>query len=163
MSINVRGLSTLQAQLRSISAEMAGKALQGAARASFKRVKDTARALAPRDTGALASAINIGTAKGPGDSVAIVGLVVASNSTDMKQATLAAAAFGESQSTRLPPARRWHFAELGTARQAPHPFLRPALDQNAQAVVDDLKPQLNKKIAAAIKKHGGGGESSGGF
>lgn len=153
MSIKVRGLESVMAQLRSVSAEMGAKALAGAARASFKRVAETAKALAPKDTGALADAIAIRSSRpSKGDAVVKVGIVVLAKTTKSKQATMAAAAFGEAQSKRLPPARRWHFAELGTSHSPATPFIRPALDANAQGVVDDLGEQLNKKIQAAVKK-----------
>jgi len=157
MSIKVRGLEGLQAQLNAIGAELGAKSLTAGARAAFKRVADTAKALAPKDSGALADAIAV-RARRPskGDTVVKVGLVVLSRSPKMKQAAIAAAAFGEAQSKELPPSRRWHFAELGTSHSAPEPFMRPALDSNAQAVVDDLGKQVNKKIEAAAKKKRGG-------
>lgn len=155
MSIKVRGLENVMAQLREVSAETGAKALAGAARASFKRVADTAKALAPKDSGALADAIAVRSSRpGKGDTVAKVGLVVLARTARSKQATMAAAVFNEAQSKDLPPARRWHFPELGTVHQAPKPFIRPALDTNAQAVVDDLGKQVDKKIAAAVKKGG---------
>ncbi len=45
----------------------------------------------------------------------------------------------------------WRFAELGTSRQAATPFLRPALNNNVEAVQDgfvaDYKDQLDKELS----------------
>lgn len=153
MSLKIRGLAAVQDQLKEISSEMSAKVLPQAMRASFKKVQRTARELAPVDSGDLRDAIRISSARPKTSRVdsAVVGIVIAGMTAKAKQARVAAAAFNESQTKRLPPSRRWHFIELGTKHQAPRPFLRPALDQNAQAVVDDLAGQLRKKIAKAIK------------
>lgn len=150
MSIKVTGLSELLGQLKKLDTELGEKALASAGRLSFKSVLEAARALVPVDSGELRDAIRIRVAKSKNGGVA-VGIQIASSTSKMKQARVAAAAFNESQSKRLPPSRRWHFVELGTANQAPKPFLRPALDQNAQRVVDDLREQLKKQIAKVAK------------
>jgi HK97 gp10 family phage protein len=151
MTINVRGLEGLQEQLRAVGAEMGRDALTKAARAAFKRVAETAKQLVPADTGALRESIAVRAAKPKSGAVVAVGLAITANSTRAKQARVAAALMGESQSKALPPSRRWHFVELGTSKRGARPFLRPALDMNAQGVIDDLGGQLRKKIAAAIK------------
>lgn len=153
MTLKLRGLEGVLAQLKEVSNEMGDKALKAAGRVAFKRVADMARQLVPVDSGDLREAITIRAVKlhANNGSVAI-GIQISSKTTASKQATLAAAAFGEAQVARVPPSRRWHWIELGTSRQAPKPFLRPALDANAQAVIDDLSEQLRKKIAAAVKK-----------
>jgi HK97 gp10 family phage protein len=52
----------------------------------------------------------------------------------------------------LPPARRWHFIEFGTADLAAHPYLRPALDANADAVLTLLRTELQASIDRALRK-----------
>lgn len=149
----MRGLEGVSAQLREVSAEMGARALSGAARAAFKRVVETAKQLVPVDSGELRESLTVRVVKPKsGDAVVVVGVAINNNAPRLKMSRIAAAAFNEAQSTNLPPGRRWHFIELGTVKQAAHPFLRPALDQNAQSVVDDLKVQLRKKIEAAVKK-----------
>jgi HK97 gp10 family phage protein len=141
-------MDKLLAQLKELEAELAVKALATAARKAFKPVLDAAKAMVPRHSGALADAIKLRVERpSAGDTVVRVGLMIGSSRL-AKQAQVAAAAFGEAQSTELPPARRWHFVELGTAHQAAHPYLRPALDHNASAVLDILRVELD----AAIKK-----------
>lgn len=153
MTLKVTGLEAVKAQLKEVSSDMAAKVLASAGRAVFKRVADTAKQLVPKDSGDLQEAIVVRVVKPKGgNGPLIVGIKVVASTGKSKQATMAAAAFGEAQTRRLPPARRWHFIELGTKNRAPQPFLRPALDMNAQSVIDDLSDELRKKIAAAVKK-----------
>lgn len=154
MSIKVKGLEGVMAQLREVSMEMGSKALAKAGRASFKKVLESAKQLVPVDSGDLREAMVIRVVKPVSSRVdaLVVGIQIVARSGASKQALMAAAAFGEAQSKRLPPSRRWHFIELGTKNRAPQPFLRPALDMNSQGVVDDLSIELRKKIAAAVKK-----------
>jgi HK97 gp10 family phage protein len=155
VTVQVRGLNVLLEQLNALQLELAAKALAKAGRAAFKPVLDAAKAMAPRDTGALADSLVLKVEKPKGDDgVFRVGIKIGKGK-GAKQAKLAAAAFGEGQSKSLPPARRWHFIELGTSKLAAHPFLRPALDQNANRVVELLKVELRKSIDAAVKKGAG--------
>jgi HK97 gp10 family phage protein len=55
------------------------------------------------------------------------------------------------------PHWRWHFIELGTAKMAAKPFLRPALDSNAEAVVAALRAELAAGIQRAIRRKARGG------
>lgn len=159
MKIEVKGLQGVLEQLRSVEAELGQKALASAARAAFRPVAETARGLVPVDSGELRAGISIRVVKPKtGQPVVAAGLVVNTTSTLSRQATVAAAAFGEAQSRRLPPSRRWHFAELGTVHQAAKPFLRPALDKHAQGIVDSLSDLLRKRIAAALKRKSRGGK-----
>jgi HK97 gp10 family phage protein len=149
----LRGLDTLQAQLADLGEELAGKAAVVGAREAFRPVLDTAKAMVPRDTGALAEALTMGTAKMNGGVA--VGIIVGKGRA--LAANIAAAAFGEAQIGRLPPARRWHFIEFGTSRQPPQPFLRPAIDQGAEGVLARLQTTMNKSIQRVASRKGKGG------
>lgn len=154
MPLEIKGLEVLKAQLNELrDVQLAGKILARAARRAFKPVLDAAKAMAPKDTGALADSLTI-SAKRPkgGDSVVVVGIKIGAGRS--KQAAVAAAAFGEGQLKTLPPARRWHFIELGTSKLPAHPFLRPALDSNSQAVLDALVRELREGIKRAGKGRG---------
>lgn len=148
---NLKGLKAVQAQLENVAAETRVKLLRSAMREAFKPVLEEAKARVPRDSGALAEGLVIGSAKVSGEAIA-VGIVVVNNSSRQKQATTAAAAFGEAQSMGLPPSRRWHFIELGTAKRAARPFLRPALASGAAGVLESLKAAVSKRIRKALKK-----------
>lgn len=133
------GMAALQEQLTNLGAELGVKAMAQAARQAFKPVLEAARAMAPVDTGELRDSLRLSVKKPrAGDGVVVVGLRIG----------------GSKGAKGLPPARRWHLAEFGTAFQAAHPFLRPALDQNAAAVLELLKTELVKSIAKAIQKKG---------
>lgn len=149
MTLSIKGLDSLKSQLETIAKETQAKVLKSAMRAAFKRVKESAQAKVPVDTGALRAGIVVAGAQTP--SGYAVGLKVVNNSTAMKQARVAAAAFGEGQSASQ-PARMWHLIELGNAKKAAQPFLRPAIDENAQGVVDQLGREVTKRVKAAARK-----------
>jgi HK97 gp10 family phage protein len=150
LSVTIRGTEALVKQLEKLKAELAVKVLAQAGRKAFQPVLEAAKAMAPRDSGALADSIKIKVEKpSSGDTVLRVGLKIGASRL-AKQARVAAAAFGEAQSKELPPARRWHFVELGTSKMAAHPFLRPALEQNADEVVRMLTVELQKSIRKAV-------------
>ena len=156
IQLKVHGLKELQAQLRALGDELGVKTLAAAARKAFKPVLEAAQAKVPVDSGALRESLRLAVKKSKnGDLGVVVGLRVSKLAGG--QARVAAAAFNEGQIDAIPPARRWHFIELGTAELAPHPFLRPALDSNAPAVLEALKTELAKGIARALKKRAKGG------
>lgn len=157
-TFSLKGLEGVREQLAAVDAELAAKALGQAMREAMKPVLATAKQLVPVWSGALRDALTLSVVKpSSGDLVIAVGLRVSSGGSGSKQAAIAAAAFGEGQSRELPPARRWHFIELGTIHLKAHPYARPALDQNAQGVLDSLKDLLAKKIQAAVQKKAKGG------
>lgn len=151
--IKLRGLEGLQKQLSKLSEDTQPKVLRSALREAFKPVLAAAQAKVPVDSGALRAGIVLATAKTKDGGIA-AGLLIANNSAGLKQSRLAAAAFGEAQLDST-PSRRWHLTELGTAHSPPEPFLRPALEENADSVVSDFATALNKKIQNAIKRGGG--------
>jgi HK97 gp10 family phage protein len=152
VSVQVHGLRNLLDQLTRLQAQLAAKALAKAGRAAFKPVLDAAKAMVPKDSGDLADSLKISVVKPTSENgVLKVGIKIGVGRKG-KQAKLAAAAFGESQSKALPPARRWHFIELGTSKMAAHPYLRPALHANEPLVLELLKGELQKQILAAVNK-----------
>lgn len=149
--IQLKGMEGLRQQLEKLSADTQPKVLRSALREAFKPVLAAAQDKVPVDKGELRAGITLATAK-QGEWIA-AGLVVSNKTTGLKQARLAAAAFGEAQLDAA-PARRWHLTELGTKHSAAQPFLRPALDENAEAVTSRFAEALNKKIRAAAKRGG---------
>lgn len=153
MALSLKGLEGIQAQLAEVSAEVGQKALATALRKQFKPVVEMAKRLVPKKTGALAASLTLTLVKpSEGDTVVAVGLRINDRAAPIKQARLAAAAFGEGQSSELPPSRRWHLIELGTIKLAAHPYARPALDANAQGMLDGLKADLTAAIQKALRK-----------
>lgn len=150
IKIKVQGLNALQAQLLELGAETGAKVLRTAARKAFVPVFDAAHRLAlpSMDSGALMDAITLVVVKPKaGDVVTAVGLKISAKISRRAAHTLA----------HRNPARRWHFIEFGTVHMAAQPFLRPAMDANAQVVVDILKQELVKGIRRATKRKARGG------
>lgn len=140
-----QGLKGLEAELVALGANEGRKTLTTAARKAFAPVLEAAQANAPVDSGLLRGHIRIATQKPKdGESVVNVGLRVAKAKT------------GKPDSTRpleyQSPHWRWHFIEGGTSTQAARPFLRPALDANAEAVVGNLRGELRKAIDRVLKR-----------
>lgn len=150
----VKGTKSIEKQLEAVGELMRPKLLQRSMRSAFKPVLESAIAKVPVDSGELKSALALASAKGgKGDGRTVaVGIIVKATSTGMRQAALAAAMFGEGQSRRVSPARRWHFIELGTRYQRAQPFIRPAFDEGAGAAFYSLQDELKKKIAKAVRK-----------
>jgi HK97 gp10 family phage protein len=146
VTVSVRGLRDLQAQLTELGAEVAQKTLAKAARKAFLPVLEAAVAKVPVDTGLTRDNIKIMVSKPrQGDSVVVVGLRIAKAPPRQR-------ADGSVASS---PDWRWHFIELGTKSVPARPFLRPALDQNADQVVSGLKVELEKAIAQVLRKRAG--------
>lgn len=142
ISLKLHGLEGLKSQLDELQAEAAGKTLARAARKAFAPVLATAQALVPVDTGLLRDSIKLVSVRAKdGEAVVTVGLKVA--------AAKGAAKLGR---RTISAHWRWHFVELGTRHMAAKPFLRPALDQNAQQVLDVLRDELLKGVARALKR-----------
>lgn len=139
-SLSITGLKDLQAQLLDFGATMAVKILASAARKAFLPVLADAKSFVPVDSGALQDSIKVSATKPKnGDAVVVVGLRIGKTSLGR---------LGE-----LAPHRRWHWIELGTSKLAAHPFMRPALDRNAQGILDTLKTEIAKGIAAQMRKN----------
>jgi HK97 gp10 family phage protein len=139
------GLRDLEKELVALGANAGRRALTRASRKAFAPVLEAARANAPEDTGLLKKHIVITTQRPKeGASVVNVGLRVVKAKT------------GAPGSTRpldyQSPHWRWHFIEFGTSAKAAHPFLRPALDANAETVVGNLRGELRKAIDRVLKK-----------
>lgn len=140
IAFKLEGLEALKGQLEELEVQTAERALRRAARKAFEPVLATAQSLVPKRTGLLRDSIRVQVGRpNGGEAVVQVGLRLA-------------AAKGEGG---LPPSARWHFVELGTAHMPAEPFLRPALDQNAQQVVDILRDEVAKGIARALRRQRG--------
>lgn len=48
----------------------------------------------------------------------------------------------------------WRFLEFGTSRQAARPFMRPALENNAEVVAEVAQTEITKAIDRAVRKLG---------
>ncbi len=147
VGFKVSGLKELQAQLVELGIETGVKALAQAARKSFEPVLAAAKAKAPALSGALRAGLKLTVKKpkGGGDTVVRVGIRI----TVVKDSG-GGALLGKEEA---PATRRWHFIEFGTAFMEAHPFLRPALDENAPVVLALLKIELRISIDKVLRKN----------
>ncbi|MEK7178548.1 MAG: HK97-gp10 family putative phage morphogenesis protein [Patescibacteria group bacterium] len=146
ITFKVEGFKELRRKLDELrTAKLAAKVLAAAMRKAFAPVLESARAMVPVDEGLLRESLSIKLRTSKRDDTIQVGLRIGGGARS-KQAAAAGAAFGAG--SEVPPARRWHFVEFGTANMAAHPFLRPALDSNAARVLELLRAEL----AAALAK-----------
>ncbi len=140
--MKVEGLRELHDQLEGLGAAMAAKVLAVAARKAFAPVLEDARNRAPVDTGLLRDGIRIRVQRPKaGDAVIRVGLRIMPAKGAKKLGRRTAS-----------PHWRWHFVEIGTSKMGAQPFLRPALDSNAAAVVAALKTELAAGIRRALRR-----------
>lgn len=145
------GLKDLHEELVALGSAQAQKTLRQAARKALKPVLEAARAGAPEDTGLTRDNIAIATQAGKhGTRVVVAGLLIrrSKESRQSKYNKTGKPRPVEYQS----PHWRWYFIENGTSKKAARPFLRPALDNNAERVVVDLRGELRKAIDRVLKK-----------
>lgn len=149
ITLKMEGLEGVMGAIRELGPKLSGRALGSAARKSFLPVLERARQLAPVDTGLLRDSIVLESRVGKGgtsaDAAVVVGLRV--------RAVRGAAKLGRKTNSAH---WRWHFIEMGTAKRAARPFLRPALDENAQRVVDEFARLAKKQLEAALRKRAKG-------
>ena len=141
VSYKLEGLRELQGQLEDLGAELAVKILARSLRKAFQPVLQSAMGNLLThhniESGDLLAAIHLVAVKPKsGSTVASIGLMISAKKTTSK----------------IPPARRWHWIEFGTAHSPAHPFLRPALEANAQLVLDVLRVEIGAAIIKALKK-----------
>lgn len=145
MTVEIHGVSELHKKLMELeNTALSVKVIAAAMRKAFKPVLEAAKGMVPVDEGLLRESMTLTLRKSKGGTIQ-VGIRIGGGARS-KQAAAAGAAFGGGSA--LPPARRWHFIEFGTADLAAHPFLRPALDSSADQVLSLLKDEL----AAGLRK-----------
>lgn len=138
MKMDVTGLDDLQAMLLSLgTAARQEGALRRAMTDALEPTAERARELVPVRTGNLKRSIVIsdrakGVAKDP-DAVTVY--------------------LGASQAKGA-RGRHAHLLEFGTVKMSPRPFLRPAWDQDGDAMLRRLADNLRTQIEAAVKRKG---------
>ncbi|WP_133164203.1 HK97-gp10 family putative phage morphogenesis protein [Solimonas fluminis] len=142
MSGALDGVAQLMRQLEELGLAANGKALRAAVRAGSRPVVKRAKQLIPE--GADAHRTYRGRLVTPGFAKRSI-RTVTKLSRDKQKASVAigvrAEAFYATQ-----------FVELGTSRQAPQPWLRPAMEQTQQEQLAALGDSLKKTIEKAAKK-----------
>ena len=152
MSGNVRAemvnLSEFQAQLRRIGSAASADALENAGRTGLLLVQNAAKQKAPKLTRTLSRSIHIETIK---KSKNYVELAVGTNVV-----YAAIQEFGGVITPKKAKVLHWVDRKTGedvfasSARIPPHPYLRPAWDEQFDAMVKEVKRALTNLIKAAL-------------
>lgn len=172
ISLQVQGLKEIQEQLKDLfPALKRQRVVQKAVRKAMQPVLADAKAHVARDTSLLHDSIRLGSAE-ERDTFA-AGLLIAvskgGSTAAIRKAAKAALNVGKGKGAgkavkfanyarrmaqRQSAHWRWHFVEKGVPAHgiAARPFLRPALDKNAQAAVDSLVKDLDKAIEKELKR-----------
>jgi HK97 gp10 family phage protein len=145
-------------------AKDASNIMRNAVRKSMAPVLNTAKNLAPKDTGALAASLQVETRKPTrkdqrskyvyaGDVV--IGAVTTASGKQLAKRSFKNVKTGEKQKGIASDARAAAM-EFGTAKVAAKPYLRPALERSSEGVAsslgESLKFSLEKYKARQLKK-----------
>lgn len=152
VEFSIRGIDRLHKKLKGVSAELTNKTGRAALRKAANVVANDARmralALDDPDTGRKIA-----------DNVAVQFASKTFRQTGvlMMRVGVRWGALSEKSNPDLGPGSKtfhWRFLELGTEKMKEQPFLRPALTQNVNKVLDTLVVEMEKGIDRAIKKGG---------
>lgn len=130
ITFNRAELAALERRLNELTEKVAKKAVRSAARKAMKKVRDEARANAPKDTGLLELNFGLLTKARDEEVSAKVGVRGGAKRND---------------STPF----YFRFQEFGTRDIPARPFLLPALENNAQDVLDTLVSELKAALEQA--------------
>jgi HK97 gp10 family phage protein len=139
MTMKVQGFEALQQALINLgSVARQNTALKRAMGNALEPTADIARALVPVRTGNLKRSIIVSdTARSAPRNADVIAMYMG--------ASYSKGARG----------RHAHFLEFGTVNMRPRPFLRPAWDQDGDALLRRLSHELSMQIEAAVKRKGG--------
>lgn len=152
-NVATSGFRECEEALRNLPKATGKSVLRRVAKARLEPMRADAEASAPREQGDLVAAIVVSEkrtrrAKGSTSKYVGGGKFRASASTGISMA------MGPSSGKGV--LNYASFQEFGTAKQAPNPYMRPAWDANAQAVLegigDDLWEAISKAAAKRAKK-----------
>lgn len=133
LKLDVSELAKLKDRLADIEAKIAKKALRTAARKGMAIVRDDVKANAPEDTSDDADTLK---------TKAFIAL-----QTSFRQGTLyvrVGVRGGAKKNPNTP--YYWRMVEFGTQHQAAQPFMTPALENNAEAVLERITAALKAEL-----------------
>ncbi len=139
MNIEVEGLSELHSRLKSLDPKKRVAEIRKAARKAMKPVVNSMKEGASEDTGDLKSSIAMRARTGSrSDSNRLLTI----SAGPIKKAVKA-----DGEKHKLTGVNQKAIAqEYGNAKQTAKPFIRPALDNNKNTVLDILKDELKKQL-----------------
>lgn len=169
--VNVSGFKELDAQLKRLSTSVARKALQRAGIDAMEPMARLARQLAPKDTRELAESIDVGTIakEDRGDRASFAYRLVMGGGGTRDQALAAkrdvlreirgqrgnyyADVFmGPITGREKQDVIKGYVMEFGTLTREPHPYLRPAWEQDKAAMLERLKKEIWFEVLSAVER-----------
>ena len=132
ISVSVLGAAQLARKFAQLSDDVSGKALENAVVSGALLVQNDAKRRAPYRTGNLRRSIHVGGHTGKSELAESTGTDIGGNKSDQKYAEVLVG-------TNVDYAR---VAEYGRGKRQPHPYLRPAVDENKDAVAREIGEAL---------------------
>lgn len=127
IQFNPAEIEALENRLKEVAEKVAKKALRSAARKAMAQVRKEARDNAPEDTGLLDENFALLTRVKGSEVIAKVGIRGGARENDYSP-------------------YYFRFVELGTKDIRAKPFLRPALENNAQTAFETVMAELKKAL-----------------
>ena len=155
-TFDVQGLRELEQQLTALGAETGVATLRRAGRKAMEPVKEAAIAGAGEDSGDTKKAITISTSRKRNAKSRAINIRVGAT----KRIVVDIDSEGNKTKRRVEHVAHAVIAqEFGTSKQDADPFLRPALEDNAELVLSTFKTELGKAITRAMRKQQSGNGS----
>ena len=155
MSFKVEGLSELMNALKAYPQNLRRKACEPALKVITRRIRDDARAHAPKDTGELAKHIIDASSKSPSPAIIKRAIFVRKirkvsrksyERMKLKGKKVYLAGYSSTGRAKL-SAFYAHFVEYGTKKMKPRPFMRPAVQAVAPKIPEIIQKHINKITA----------------
>ena len=161
ITVSVDGLRELDAALGELSKGVARNTLRRALLKAGQPMADLMREMAPDDPATsgvrdLGDSITISTRADGADagkaafSQALSGGGSRGDALSAMKAARAGGAFAEVYIGPTGQAFHGRFQEFGTPHHGPQPFVRPAFDADAPAVIDRLRAEMTTEIAKSV-------------
>ncbi|SNT76715.1 HK97-gp10 family putative phage morphogenesis protein [Paracoccus seriniphilus] len=144
VTIDVEGFAELEKALDNLS-KSAGKAvLRRALKKAAQPTADLARSMAPVKTGKLAKSVIVGTR--------LDGRQARIHRRMFRDDKAAVEMFVGPSYLRGDGGRHGHLVEFGTSKMAARPFMRPAWDQDKNAMLERLSDELWAELEKSIRR-----------
>ncbi|AZB56549.1 HK97 gp10 family phage protein [Cereibacter sphaeroides] len=144
VTVSVSGLRELEAQLANLSRAAGKGALRRALHRAAKPLAELAASKAPERSGALKGSIIVG-AKLNGRQTRL-------HRRLFRDDRAAVELFVGPSYLRGDGGRHGHLVEFGTLHMAAQPFLRPAWDQDREALLERLRADLWQQVSKAVAR-----------
>ena len=133
LTLNVQELAALTDRLKDIEAKIAKKALRTAARKGMSIVRDEVKANAPEDT------------SDDADNIKTKAFIALQSSLRRGVLSVRVGVRGGAKKNPDTP-YYWRMVEFGTKHISAKPFMTPALENNAEAVIDRIADELRREL-----------------